>query len=400
MRSIHLAGGRLRWPVLPMAMVATLGGHLVLELCNNYLPAIYPVLVATMGLSYAQVGLLSMLSGAMGTVFQPLIGFVADRQDSRVWGAASLIWIGVFMGMVGLMGSYVPLAIMIALGGLGSAAFHPVGAGAISVISQRRRGAAMSLFSVSGNVGAALSPLVITLLLPVMGLRGTLVLIPLGLAFGWLLWKEMPRGGADAAERARRQAVAHTGRLAGLLIAMWITMMHSYLHRSVTTYMSLLYQARGSSIVGGSSALSVLLFSLGLGSMAGGLLADRIGRWQTSLGAFLLMPLSLLAFLYAPTELSYALVALLGVLIGMPFPINLVMGNESWPHMPAVASGVVLGAGWLVGALGAWVTGMLADRWGLTAALTSLIVPTMLAAVGALAYARFGGPRRGELAEG
>jgi len=382
---------RYRLVVSP-ALGAAAIGHFILELCNNYLPAIYPVLVTSLGLTYTQIGTLSLLASISGTLPQPLMGYLADRQDNRFWGTFSLIWVGVVMGLVGLTNGYVMLAIMVTLGSLASATFHPVGAAAASAASQSHRGIAMSLFSVGGNLGAALSPLLIAAMLSTAGLRGTLVLVPIGVSMGLLLFRWFPRGGVDAAEAARRRAVARHSRISGLILAMVIAMMHSYLHRSFTTYLPLLYQSRGESLVAGSASLSVMLFSLGLGSITGGMLADHIGRWQTELITFLAMPLVLMAFLHAPGWMLLPLVALFGVLTGMPFPINLVMGNESWPHMPAVASGLVLGTSWLIGGLGAWFTGYLADHFGLVPALSSLVIPALLAAAAAVAYRWFGAP--------
>ncbi len=383
---------RLSRPTINPALSAAALGHFTLELCNNYLPAIYPILVSTLGLTYSQIGLLSLLSGASGTIPQPLMGYLADRHDNRFWGALSLIWIGIIMGLVGFTKGYAALAVMVTLGSLGSAIFHPVGAAATSAASRTRRGTAMSLFSVGGNLGAAFSPLLITAVIASAGLRGTAILIPIGVGMGILLFHWLPRGGVDAEESARRRAVARNGRLGGLILAMVIAMMHAYLHRSFTTYLPLLYQSRGEAIFLGSASLSVMLFSLGGGSIIGGMLADRIGRWQTEMIAFLAMSPVLLILLHVPPWMTLPLVALFGILSGMPFPINLVMGNESWPHMPAVASGLVLGTGWLVGGIGAWVTGYLADHWGLTLALSSLVVPALLAAAGALAYSRLGAP--------
>ncbi|MCD6290024.1 MAG: MFS transporter [Anaerolineae bacterium] len=380
-------------PNISPALGAAALGHLTLELCNNYLPAIYPVLATTLGLTYTQIGTLSMLSSVSGTFPQPLLGYLIDRQDSRFWGAFSLIWIGIVMGLVGFTHSYTALAIMVMLGSLASATFHPVGVATVSsVASHTHRGTAMSVFSVGGNIGAAFSPLLITAMMAVMGPRGTAILIPIGVGMGLWLFRWLPRGGVDADEAARRRALARTGRIAGLLTAMLITMMHAYFYRGFTTYLPLLYQSRGAALAAGSTSLSVLLFSLGIGSITGGMLADRIGRWQTDLIAFLSLPIVLITFLHAPGWALLPLVAIFGVLSGIPFPINLVMGNESWPHMPAVASGLVLGTGWLVGGLGAWATGFLADRLGLVTALSLLVVPALLAALSALAYSKLGAP--------
>ena len=144
-------------------------GHLGLELVSNFLPVVYPVLVAEAGFSFAQVGTVTLVATLGMTLPQPLFGMLVRRFDAGRLVIAAVSWCGLFYGLVGLAGSFWPLLAVVALGGLGSALFHPAGSVVASAARNRRRGAAMSIFSVGGNAGAALSPL---LLAAVLGRRG------------------------------------------------------------------------------------------------------------------------------------------------------------------------------------------------------------------------------------
>ena len=187
-----------------MAAVATFAatGHLGLELVSNFLPVVYPTLVAEAGFSFAQVGTVTLVATLGMTLPQPLFGMLVRRFDAGRLVIAAVLWCGLFYGLVGLAGSYWPLLVMVALGGLGSALFHPAGSVVASAARSRRRGAAMSIFSVGGNAGAALSPLLMAAVLGWHGLPGTLATIPLAFAAGLILLLLSRHGAVSAATRS------------------------------------------------------------------------------------------------------------------------------------------------------------------------------------------------------
>ena len=156
-------------------------GHLGIELVSNFLPIVYPVLVAEAGFSFAQVGTVTLVATLGMTLPQPLLGLVVKRFDAGRLVLLAVVWCGLFYGAVGLVPRFWPLLVVVALGGLGSALFHPAGSVVASVAHSRRRGASMSIFSVGGNAGAALSPLLMAAVIGWLGLGGTLVTVPLAL---------------------------------------------------------------------------------------------------------------------------------------------------------------------------------------------------------------------------
>ena len=139
--------------------------HLILEAGFNFLPVTYVLLIPKLGLTYGQIGTLVLAASLAGTITQPIFGWLSDRGDPRHIVIASLVWGGVLMGLVGFMPSYGALAVLLVLAALGSAAFHPPAAALSSMTEARNRGRAMSLFSVGGNLGAALSPALVGLAL-------------------------------------------------------------------------------------------------------------------------------------------------------------------------------------------------------------------------------------------
>lgn len=368
--------------------------HLTIELCNNYLPVVYPILIVSMGLSYTQVGLVTLVGTVGTTLVQPLFGYLSDRWERRHIITFSLMWLGILMGLVGLTRSYWLLVLLVGLGSLGSAAFHPAGASVIGSVTTTRRGATLSIFSVSGTLGTALSPLLITASIGWLALSGTTVLIPIALLIALLLHRQSgwgtgtssssePAGAQTAEDRARAQNCS----LAGLILVILAVMCRSWFQLSLVTYLPEWLQGQGWSAVKSGQILTTLLVSISIGTLIGGTLSDRIGRWQVlALSLGLLGPMQWL-FMAAGGPAQVGAVILVGVLLGASLPVSIVMAQETWPRGVGLASALVMGLGWLPGGIGASFTGLFADQTSLTAALRWLAIPPGLGLVCALIYA-------------
>lgn len=368
--------------------------HLTIELCNNYLPVVYPVLITSMGLTYAQVGLVALVASLGATLSQPLFGYVSDRWQARRIILSSVLWIGLLMGVVGLARSYWILILLVGLGSMGSAAFHPAGATLAAGIASTRRGATLSLFSVSGSLGSALSPLWITAGISWLGLPGTVVLIPAAALAGLLLYRQWGWAGqAGGSSSIAGRAAAHTqnpgqkGSVAALVLVVLMVMCRSWFQLSLATYLPEWMQNQGWSLVASGRMLTALLVAVSMGTLIGGSLSDRIGRWQVvALSLGLLGPTQWL-FMTTSGSLQVILVGLVGILLGSTFPVTVVMAQEAWPQGVGLASALAMGLGWLPGGLGASFTGFVADQTSLAAALQLLVIPPGVGLAGALIYA-------------
>ncbi len=371
-------------------------GHLTIELCNNYLPVVYPILITTMGLSYAQVGVVALVSSVGATLSQPLFGYASDRLDARRVIMSSMLWIGLIIGVVGLARNYWILVLLAGLGSLGSAAFHPAGATLAGSIATTRRGATLSIFSVSGTLGSALSPLLITAGIGWLGLPGTAVLIPVAALVGLLLyrewgWTHQPEEISPAENRPAAQVLKPGAKssLAALILVVLMVMCRSWFQLSLSTYLPEWMQSRGWSLAASGQMLTAFLVTVSAGTVIGGALSDRFGRWQVvALSLGLLGPAHWL-FMNASGSGQLGLVGLVGVLMGLTFPVTVVMAQEAWPRGLGLASALAMGLGWLPGGLGASFTGFVADQTSLATALHLLVVPPAIGLLCALVYAGY-----------
>src|SRR5437868_14852490 len=163
-----------------MALLSS--GHLATDLANGALPALLPFLRDRFSLSYTAVGAVVLASQASSSLIQPLFGMWSDRR-----GAMWLLPAGVALGGVGIAlasdaPSYWLVLLLVLVSGVGSAAFHPEGSKFAGFVSGRRRASGMAWFSIGGNLGFALGPVVATFLVHEYGLRGGLLLAAPGLA--------------------------------------------------------------------------------------------------------------------------------------------------------------------------------------------------------------------------
>jgi FSR family fosmidomycin resistance protein-like MFS transporter len=366
--------------------------HLVLEICNNFLPIVYPIFKNELGLSYTQVGITAMVAGVTGTLTQPLFGYLSDRWHARHLTVLSVVFIGLVMGLVGFVQHYPALLLLAALGGLGSAAFHPAGASVVLTRSSgSRRGRAASIFSVSGNLGTALSSLWIISAITVLGIGGTVTLIPLVLVTGVIVYQQLKSAEKFEFAASNKPALPHpkkrTGVMIGLLMIVMAVMARTWFQISLVTYLPEWIQGQGFSLVYGGQLLAVMLVAVGVGSLTGGTLSDYIGRWQVILiSMVMLIPIYWL-FMLTSGPVQMALTAMIGVLIGASFPVGLVMAQDAWPHRVGVATSLVIGVGWVTGGIGASVTGYLADKYSLTLGLQFLVLAPIVGVLCVLVYA-------------
>jgi len=366
--------------------------HLALELSNNFLPVVYPLFITRLELNYTQVGVIAFVAGLGTSVVQPLFGYLTDRWGPIGLTALSVIWTGMIMGLVGFANHYMVLVLIVGLGALGSAAFHPPGAIIASASGGRRRGAAVSIFSVGGNIGSALSPILIGLSLAWLGMPGTAVLIPFALLGGLLLYTQLRRyyvpeqAGTASSSSAQVQGRSKNGWRTGLVLIVLIVMTRSWFQLSLATYLPVWLASQGRSLTAAGQVLSVLLVSISVGSLSGGVLSDWIGRWQVVGLSTLILAVAHWFLLSATGWGQVVFVSLIGVMIGATFPVTIVMAYELWPNRVGMAASLVMGLGWLPGGIGASATGQIADRFSLQVGLQSLLLAPLLGLLCVIAF--------------
>ena len=332
-----------------------------------------------MGLRFAQIGFIAFVLAIVASVAQPAFGYWSDRWSPWKLAALGVVWCGVFLGLVGLAPNYEVLVLVVALGAFGSAAFHPAGATIASIGVDKHKGAAVSLFSVGGNLGVASSPLLVAAGIGWLGLPGTSILIPIALLAGLIMYCQLGMGATIRSEnsRAKNNDAARENRngwLLGLILVVLAIMFRSWFHLSFITYLPTWIQEQGRTLTVGGQLLFVFSASSGGGSLLGGVLSDRIGRWQViALALGFLCPAYWFFLSAASPDMQVMLLVIMGILVGLTFPVSIVFAQEVWPRGVGLASALVIGLGWAPGGIGASVTGLLADKYSLTFGLRALL---------------------------
>jgi FSR family fosmidomycin resistance protein-like MFS transporter len=361
------------------------GGHLCVDLCQGAVPALLPFLAAERGYSYAALGALVLFSTIGSSVVQPLFGLLSDR-IARPWlMPGGLVLAGAGIALAGPAPSYGLTALAVMVSGLGVAAFHPEGAKFAGLASRERKGRGMSLFSVGGNAGFALGPLLTTPLVLLFGLSGTLALVLLPLAAAVLIARELGR--LRRLERARVAGAVSAGeddwgafgRLGGLIA------LRSGVYFGLQAFVPTYFVAElSSSEATGNAALTIMLAAGAVGTLVGGGLVDRWGARAVLLGTqVLLLPLLVLLPL-AGTAGATVLLALVGFVAIASFSVTIVLGQAYLPNRVGLASGVTLGLAIGLGGVAATALGLIADSAGLEAVLwtiAALPVPAALLAL-------------------
>jgi FSR family fosmidomycin resistance protein-like MFS transporter len=368
--------------------------HFTIELCGNFLPVLYPILIHTLGLTYSQIGVIALVAGLSEALLQPVFGHLSDQWGARRMTVLSIIWMGTLLGLVGFTWDYLSLIGLVGLGVLGSAAFHPAGATLASANTGKNRGAAQSIFAVGGNFGSALSPLLVATGIAWLGLPGTTILIPIALLVSLMLhWQLGREGQIESGHFSHRSphrpslATMDGGTRRGLILLVVAVMCRSWVQVGFVTYLPEWIQSQSGSLTLGGQMLAIFAVATGIGSLTGGSLSDRIGGWQVFVLSMVLIGPALWLFLHASGLWQLLLVGLVGALIGLTFPVAVIMAQETWPYGVGFASALVMGVGWAPGGLGASFTGFVADHASLAAGLQLLVFPPLLGLACILIYA-------------
>jgi len=359
-------------------------GHMLVDSCQGAVPALLPFLVSQRGYSYAAASGLVLAATAASSVIQPLFGHFSDRRSLSWLLAAGPVIGGAGIALVGVAPSYALTFLAVVLSGIGVAAYHPEASRFANYVSGVKRASGMSLFSLGGNVGFALGPVMITPLVIALGLHGTLFMALPGALVSLVLLANLPHLIAfRPARMAGRPEVGSPdddwsgfARLGGVIA------FRTFVYFGLLTFVPLYYTgALGASKAAGNTALTVMLAGGAFGTLCGGPLADRYGRRAVLFGSMSVLPALLVLFHALDPPASTIELFFIGAAVIATFSVTVVMGQEYLPGRIGTASGMTLGLAIGLGGLGAPVLGVVADSFGLN---TTLYVLALLP-LGALA---------------
>jgi FSR family fosmidomycin resistance protein-like MFS transporter len=377
--------------------------HMLNDMMQSLLPAIYPILKDSYGLTFGQIGFLTFTFQFTASLLQPLIGFFTDKHPQPY-----SLSVGMGFSFAGLLllsaaDSYALLLAAAALVGTGSAVLHPESSRVARMAAGNRPGLAQSLFQMGGNLGSSIGPLFAAVVVLRYG-QGSVAwfalaaVVGMTLLFGvgrWYAAHGMARMRAHA-PRHREPALSRSGVAAALGILIALMLSKFVYTASFTSYYTFyLIERFEVSVRAAQLYLFVYLVAVAVGTLAGGALGDRFGRkfviWFSILGV---LPFTL-ALPYANLFWTAMLSVPIGFILASAFPAIVVYGQELVPFRVGTVAGLFFGLAFGLGGIGAALLGQVADFTGVQFVF---MLCSFLPAIGLLAafLPASGGQREGQ----
>ncbi|HEX2287291.1 MAG TPA: MFS transporter [Gaiellaceae bacterium] len=376
------------------AIAALSAGHFATDFSNGALPALLPFFVQRFDLSYTQVGALMLVSALASSIIQPLFGLWSDRRGAVWLLPAGVALAGIGMALAAASSSYGACLAFVTVSGIGTAAYHPEGSKFAAYVSGNRRASGMSLFSIGGNLGVAIGALTTAPLLLVFGRAGGLLLAVPALVVTVMLLASMTYLGGFAPERTSTRAAVGQDRPGALALLLGVIALRSAGWFGLLTFVPLWAVSLGHSKAYGNNLLALMLFAGGVGTLAAGPLADRIGRRPVLLATVIATPPLVIIFVAVGGWIGALALALVGVCVVSTFGVTGVMSQEYLPSRIGLASGISIGFSIGLGGIAALALGAVADSIDLRTAMYACAVVPALAIIPGLMLPSSRAPRR------
>lgn len=361
----------------PQGMIIKIVGavavaHLLNDLIQAVLPAIYPMLKANFSLSFAQVGLISFVYQITGSLLQPWIGLYTDKHPKPY-----LLPLGMMVTFCGIIllafsPSFTVLLCASALIGVGSATFHPEASRVARMASGGRFGTAQSTFQVGGNTGTAIGPLLAALLIVPFGQHAVAGLVIFALLAIWVLfgvsrWTVSHAKNQVATRVNQAQSKLHGRKLIIALSTISLLMFAKFTYiASISNYFTFyLIQKFHISIQTAQLHLFAFLAAVALGTFAGGPIGDKIGRKAVIWVSFVGMAPFALMMPYANLFWTTVFSIIAGLVLSSAFAAMVVYAQEAVPGRVGMIAGLMFGLMFGVSGIAAAGLGHLADINGI-----------------------------------
>lgn len=348
-------------------------GHLLNDMMQALLPAIYPTLKTQFHLNFAQIGLVTLTFQCTASLFQPVVGYFADIKPMPYSLAVGMVSTLVGLLVLAVAPNYPVLLIAAMLVGLGSSVFHPEASRVARMASGGRYGLAQSVFQVGGNTGQAISPLTAALLVATYGQRSIvwyagLALLGIVTLFNVGTWyKHHGLQRIKSHQASRDSGLPKSKVVTSLAILLALIFSKFFYLASIGSYFTFyLIHTFGVSVQNAQVHLFFFLGAVAVGTLIGGPLGDRIGRkyviWFSILG---MLPFTLM-LPYANLFWTGILASIIGLILASAFPAIVVYAQELLPGRVGMISGLFFGLAFGMGGIGAAVLGALADATSIT----------------------------------
>ena len=353
-------------------------GHMVTDINQGALPVLLPFVKEALHISYTKSGLILLLANLTSSIIQPAFGHLSDRYPQGWFLPGGIFLASIAFSLTGFAWNYEVLVFLVILSGMGIASYHPEGYRTAHFFTGRRKATGMALFSVGGNLGFSLGPLMVTYVVTYWGLKGTgLFSIPgivtVVLFLFSLKWLTSPIRSSALGQEGQVKSRSLSGSGLGLVMLILAVTMRSWIQVGLMTYIPFYYinYLKADAIYAGQLVF-IFLMAGAVGTLVGGPLADRWGHKNFLLISMAVTFPLIVGFLKASGWPIAIFLGLAGFVSVTSFSVTVVMAQEMLPGNIGVASGLMVGFAIGTGGIGVTLLGYLADLWGVPVALNAI----------------------------
>ncbi len=342
--------------------------HFLVDCFSSALPTVQPILVERFNLTLAQAGLLGGVWMFSSSFTQLPFGLVSDRLQSRYFTVVSPVVTAVFLASLGLASGFAAVVVLLLVGGMGSASYHPHSTSQAGRLGAERKAVTTATFIMFGTAGLGLGPLYLTAVIEQFGFeRLWVAAVPVVALLPTLLWR-VPRAIRKPGRPKSMvdwSALRSAGRPLASLYA--LVVLRSIVQVGLAQFLTLyMVDIRAADLRTASVALSVYFLSTSAGAIVGGAAADRFGGRLVIIVSMVACVPPLIAFMLLDGWLAVGALFLGGCILLTTIPINVVMAQELVPSQAGTTSAMMMGFGWgTAGIIFVPMAGWLADLVGL-----------------------------------
>lgn len=358
--------------------------HMINDWYMNVLQVLIPFF-AIAGIRTGRSAFLVTAFTVSSSLLQPFFGYLVDRSGRRWMPYAGTLWMAGLLGVVGLEHSYPLMFVTVLLSGLGTAAFHPQASAMVASLGGERRAFSQAFFIAFGNVGWALTPLLVVPLIQRFGLSSTPAIVIPGIVSAGLLW--LVGRNVTFVSRPRDAGSGGffpEGSAPELVRIVTVVAARSLVYFSLIAFLPLYLAEKGIPVVSSSRLLFLMLFSGALGGLAGGFISDRWNRKGVISISLILSTVLFLLFLCLHGVVSIVFLCLAGAALLSSFSVTVVLAHNVLRKGAATASGIILGLGTGIGGLGVGLLGQVVEHFGASGVIHCLVMLPLLAGLFAL----------------
>lgn len=363
-----------------MIILSIFIGHFFIDFYSNIIPPVLYLFSEKLSITLAQQGMVSAFIIAFASVFQPIVGYFTDKKTDGWLLVISVVWIGLFMCLAAIINNYYVLLIAVALGGLASSVYHPLGSALTIKLSDRAKGTSLSSFLVVGGLAIPAAPAIVLPLTNIYGLNVLVYLLIPGIFAAIIMYFSGVHKITIEQQETKKEGESKLSiyKIMWLFLLVVIPTARNIVFRSIVTFGIQYMTLKDITLSLAGITITMFLFAEPIGTFFGGFFGDRLGHKNILIISGILGAISAALAFWSEGILTVICLIFMSFFFCLSNTPTVFITQSLIPKNTNLATGLVFGLPMGLGGLGAIVFGKIADSIGLISTAKYLIVPVIV----------------------